>query len=151
MMELSDLPTFLAITAIILMACGLVYYAARKGQARSSAYEAKVKRDWMTTGRINFAGDWEKIGDEHTPQHLYVQVEETRITENIGGGPNIEIRWRSATLGEAKQIVARYHQYLDEHPDKARTGDPIKVESPAFTTDNVRALAAAGARKLKIG
>lgn len=151
-MEWSDLPNIAAITALILLICGLVYYAAtRKTQASGATYEAKVKRDWMTTGRINFAGDWEKISDEHTPQHLYVQVEETRVTENIGGGPNIEIRWRRATLGEAKQVVGRYHQFLDEHPDKARTSDPIKVDSPAFTTDNVRTLAAAGGRKLKLG
>jgi hypothetical protein len=153
MIEWSDLPTVAIITALILVVCGGVYYAIRLTRPPSDStytYEAQVKRDWMTTGRINFAGDWEKISNEHTPHNLFVQVEETRITENIGGGSNIEIRWRSASLGEAKQIVSRYHQFLEEHPDKARTDDPIKVESPAFADDNVRTLVTPAARKLKI-
>jgi hypothetical protein len=104
----------------------------RRGDGAAGRFEARVVRDWMTTGRIDFAGAWEKIGDEHTPHELYVRVEETRVTDNVGGGFNIDRRWRRATLNEARQVVLRYHRFLDEHPDCARVGDPLKTDTPAF-------------------
>lgn len=141
-MELSDWVNVAIVTMVILAGCAGLYivlkrYAVggtgwRGADTASSRFEARVARDWMTTGRIDFAGAWEKLGDEHTPHELYVRVEETRVTDNVGGGFNIDRRWRRATLNEARQIVMRYHQFLDEHPETARVGDPLKMESAAF-------------------
>jgi hypothetical protein len=141
-MEWSDWLNVVIVASAILAGCAGLYIVSRRyvfggsGRSRadpaSSQFEARVARDWMTTGRIDFAGVWEKIGDEHTPHELYVRVEETRVTDNVGGGFNIDRRWRRATLNEARQIVVRYHQFLDEHPDHARVGDPLKMDSPAF-------------------
>jgi hypothetical protein len=140
-MEWLDWLNVIIVALAIIAGCTGFYIVLRRyafgGSGRRSAeaaskFEARVARDWMTTGRIDFAGAWEKIGDEHTPHELYVRVEETRVTDNVGGGFNIDRRWRRATLNEARQIVMRYHQFLDEHPDSARVGDPLKMESPAF-------------------
>ena len=38
-----------------------------------------------------------------------LQVEETRITNSPGGVERREIRWRKATLDEAKMVLVSYH------------------------------------------
>jgi hypothetical protein len=75
-----------------------------------------VKRDWVPTGRIDFAtrldGD---PGDSDQPSEFKSLVEERRIVESITGNENLEIQWRLATLNEAKAVVAQYRKYLLEH------------------------------------
>ena len=75
-----------------------------------------VKRDWVTTGRIDFAtrlnGNAE---DSDQPSEFKLLVEERRIVESITGNENLEIQWRLATLNEAKAVVAQYHKYLSEN------------------------------------
>lgn len=75
-----------------------------------------VKRDWVPTGRIDFAtrldGD---PGDSDQPSEFKLLVEERRIAESITGNENLEIQWRLATLNEAKAVVAQHHKYLSEH------------------------------------
>ncbi len=62
-----------------------------------------VKRDWVATGRIDFAthinGD---PADADQPSEFKLLVEERRIVESIAGNENLEIQWRLATLKEAK-------------------------------------------------
>jgi hypothetical protein len=64
-----------------------------------------VKRDWIATGRIDFAtrlnGD---PADADQPSEFKLLVEERRIVESIAGNENLEIQWRLATLKEAKQV-----------------------------------------------
>ena len=75
-----------------------------------------VKRDWVATGRIDFAtrlnGD-PPDGDQ--PSEFKLLVEERRIIESIAGNENLEIQWRLATLTEAKAVVSQYHKYLSEN------------------------------------
>jgi hypothetical protein len=75
-----------------------------------------VKRDWVPTGRIDFAtrvnGNSE---DSDQPSEFKLLVEERRIVESITGNENLEIQWRLATLNEAKAVVAQYHKYLSEN------------------------------------
>ena len=75
-----------------------------------------VKRDWVATGRIDFAtrlnGD---PADADQPSEFKLLVEERRIVESIAGNENLEIQWRLATLKEAKAVVSQYHQYLSEN------------------------------------
>jgi len=58
-----------------------------------------VKRDWVATGRIDFAtrlnGD---AADANQPNEFKLLVEERRIVESIAGNENLEIQWRLATL-----------------------------------------------------
>jgi hypothetical protein len=75
-----------------------------------------VKRDWMATGRIDFATRLSGDGtDADQPSEFKLLVEERRIVESIAGNENLEIRWRLATLKEAKAVVTQYHQYLSEN------------------------------------
>ena len=75
-----------------------------------------VKRDWVATGRIDFAtrlnGD---PADADQPSEFKLLVEERRIVESIAGNENLEIQWRLATLKEAKAVVSQYHKYLSEN------------------------------------
>jgi len=75
-----------------------------------------VKRDWVATGRIDFAtrldGD---ASDANQPSEFKLLVEERRIVESIAGNENLEIQWRLATLKDAKVVVTQYHKYLSEN------------------------------------
>ena len=75
-----------------------------------------VKRDWVATGRIDFAtrldGD---PADANQPNEFKLLVEERRIVESIAGNENLEIQWRLATLKEAKAVVTQYHKYLSDN------------------------------------
>ena len=80
------------------------------------AYQSVVKRDWVPTGRIDFANrlNGNSAGGDQ-PGEFKLLVEERRIVESIAGSENLEIQWRLATLNEAKAVVAQYHKYLSEH------------------------------------
>jgi hypothetical protein len=85
------------------------------GRAKSPP-QSVVKRDWVATGRIDFAtslnGD---PADPDQPSEFKLLVEERRIVESIAGNENLEIQWRLATLKEAKAVVTQYHKYLSEN------------------------------------
>ena len=68
---------------------------------KKSPYQGVVKRDWVPTGRIDFATQLD--GNEDTqPSEFKLLVEEHRIVESIAGNEHLEIQWRLATLKEAK-------------------------------------------------
>jgi hypothetical protein len=81
-----------------------------------SPYQGVVKRDWVPTGRIDFAtylnGNAEDVDQ---PNEFKLLVEERRIVESIAGNENLEIQWRLATLKEAKAVVTQFHKFLSEH------------------------------------
>jgi hypothetical protein len=72
----------------------------RKSNAAQS--NAADQRGWIPTGRIDFV-DPQSIGV------FTLQAEETRIVESLGGMEHREIRWRKATLEEAKTVLVSYH------------------------------------------
>ena len=61
-----------------------------------------VKRDWVATGRIDFAASIAKVrsnpGDMDQPTEFKLLVEERRIVESLAGNENLEVQWRLATL-----------------------------------------------------
>jgi hypothetical protein len=57
---------------------------------------------WMLTGLIDLA-DPQSVGA------LVLEVEETRISMSPSGVEHREIRWRRATLPEAKMVLESYH------------------------------------------
>lgn len=81
----------------------------------SSALQSVVKRDWVPTGRIDFATKLNGNDDPTQPSEFKLLVEERRIIESIAGNENLEIQWRLATLKEAKAVVTQYHKYLNEN------------------------------------
>ena len=78
-------------------------------------YQGVVKREWVATGRIDFATRLN--GDDYAdqPSEFKLLVEERRIVESLTGNENLEIQWRLATLKEAKAVATNYHKYLSEH------------------------------------
>jgi hypothetical protein len=84
------------------------------GRARPTV--GVVKRDWVPTGRIDFATRLDgNTPDADQPSEFKLLVEERRIVESITGIENLEIQWRLATLKEAKTVIAQYHTYLSEN------------------------------------
>jgi hypothetical protein len=61
-----------------------------------------MKQDWTRTGNIDFHAS---ALESPSPQPLTLRVEERRVTENAMGQDVVELRWRLATLEEAKEIV----------------------------------------------
>ena len=57
---------------------------------------------WIPTGRIDFSNP-QSMGN------FILQAEDTRTIESLGGVEHREIRWRKATLDEAKAVVVAYH------------------------------------------
>ena len=82
---------------------------------KNPPYQGVVKRDWVPTGRIDFATNLSGSDNPDQPSEFRLLVEERRIIESIAGNENLEIQWRAATLKEAKTIVTQYHQYLKEN------------------------------------
>ena len=73
----------------------------RKPNERTKS-NAATRDGWTATGRIDFVDPLKK-GD------YILHVEETRIVHSMGGVEHREIRWRGATLDEAKMVVVAYH------------------------------------------
>ena len=90
----------------------------------SNESKGVVKRDWVPTGRIDFATKLESNADPDQPSEFKLLVEERRIIESIAGNENLEIQWRPATLKEAKFVTTHYHKYLAENSLIRSPSDP---------------------------
>ncbi len=89
-------------------------WAGRNG--KKIPIQGVVKRDWIPTGRIDFATRLNgTAADADQPSEFKLLVEERRIVESIAGNENLEIQWRLATLKEAKAVVTQHHKYLAEN------------------------------------
>jgi hypothetical protein len=80
---------------------------------RSKSQEAvRAQQDgWTATGRIDFSGPID--ADPNSIGIFLLQAEDTRIVNSVGGVDHREIRWRKATLNEAKKVVLAYHAQLN--------------------------------------
>lgn len=86
----------------------------RTNRSGDIAPQGIVKRDWVPTGRIDFATKLNGNDDPTQPSEFKLLVEEHRIIESVAGNEHLEIQWRLATLKEAKAVVTQYHKYLKE-------------------------------------
>jgi hypothetical protein len=89
-----------------------------------------VKRDWVPTGRIDFATKVDRNDDPTQPSEFKLLVEEHRIIESVAGNEHLEIQWRLAALNEAKAVVTQYHKYLKDNSLIKSISDP-EVLPPA--------------------
>lgn len=101
-----DALVIIAIAAVGVIAGGLIMaFGFRKSAQKPAAFgtiDGVLKQDWTRTGNIDFhAGAL----DSASPQPLTLRVEERRVTENAMGQDVVELRWRLATLEEAKELV----------------------------------------------
>jgi hypothetical protein len=89
-----------------------------------SEVKGVVKRDWVPTGRIDFATNLDTNGDPNQPSEFKLLVEDRRIIESVAGNEHLEIQWRLATLKEAKVVAAQYLKYLTENSLIISVSDP---------------------------
>ena len=70
------------------------------------AYQSVVKRDWVPTGRIDFATRLNgNSPDADQPSEFKLLIEERRIVESIAGSENLEMAPnRLPVLGEAVRL-----------------------------------------------
>ena len=116
---MADVLTY-GLLLIALIVAGVLIYAGgilEIGSRKKLPYQGVVKRDWLPTGRIDFATQI-KANAEDQPSEFKLLVEERRIVESVAGNENLEIQWRLATLREAKAVVTQYHRYLSENSIK---------------------------------
>jgi hypothetical protein len=105
-----------ALSLLLIAAGGIALYRqmrttfASKKKLPSAAY-SEITRDWKLTGRINFTGPIEVMTSqsEDISALFYIQVEENRVVNDIGGGEYMESRWRLPTRSEVKEIVRLYN------------------------------------------
>src|SRR5215813_6542663 len=96
-------PWFGAAAAVFVVAVGLFIALKPKPKRQpETAADATDKMGWTPTGRIDLA-DPQSVGA------LGLEVEETRISMSPTGVEHREIRWRRATLPEAKMVLESYH------------------------------------------
>ena len=73
----------------------------QKPVAFGQIYEV-LKQDWIKTGNIDFHAS---AIENCSAQPLRLRVEEKRVMESAVGQDVVELRWRLATLEEAKELV----------------------------------------------
>jgi hypothetical protein len=100
--------TLLALAAIAAIA--VLYLALRKEQKSKEV----VTSEWQPTGKIDFHCVDTSTDDKAFP----LRVEDFRTVESISGVEHVEIRWRNATLTEAKSVVVA-------HQNAADTGEKV--------------------------
>ena len=99
---IANQPLWLGV-AVVLVVLVLVFLAAYKTYKPKPRDTIPNQREgWTPTGRVDFS-DPQSVGD------FILQAEDTRIVSSMGGVEHREIRWRKATLDEAKMVVVAYH------------------------------------------
>ena len=132
------LPYGLLLIGLILV-CVISYPAAMRVINSRKKLPGVVKRDWLPTGRIDFATQLNADAkDNEKPTEFKLLVEERRIVESIAGNENLEIQWRLANLREAKAVVSQYHSHLSESPlIKSIPDDPGSAPPPMAARDSL--------------
>jgi hypothetical protein len=105
--------SIVAVVAIAVAAAVIGYgiYTFRKKDELDPLFggvSGTLKEDWTRTGNIDFhAGALEST----SPQQLILRVEERKIMENSMGQEVTQLRWRLATVEEAKEVVACWNAH----------------------------------------
>ena len=103
----------LLVPSLLIAAFMLLFRSRTREKRVATVANVKVRRDWKPTGNINFV-----VPEDAADQDKFIlEVEENREIELLGGGSSLEIRFRLATLEEAKRIVKGYDRHIAEHPE----------------------------------
>jgi hypothetical protein len=117
--------------AIVLIVAVVGYIVARRASPYSTVVTetAKIAQDWIPTGRIDFAGPSMDESAADVPAAFYLQAEDIRLLISFSGIERKEIRWRKATLSEAKRVVNIFHRQMETKVDVSTENAP----SPAIS------------------
>jgi hypothetical protein len=104
----------MVVAAIVLSVLGIVIgvglmivnFRKKKSAAYFADIDGVLKQDWSRTGNIDFHIT---EFDSASPQYLVLRVEEQKVTENAMGQDVVQLRWRLATVEEAKDIVVYWN------------------------------------------
>jgi hypothetical protein len=108
---------FAAIWLLILVLLIALFVRDRRRSHHSKIPPPPIVRDWLATGRINAVADAEAMERaDDVGAEFVLLVEENRLVEDISGLPNVEIRWRHPTRQEVREVVRRYHEKIELHP-----------------------------------
>ena len=92
---------FAAAGVLVVLVALLVGYSFLRSKPRVGAVSVQLE-GWTPTGRIDFS-------NSQSADHFILQAEDTRIVDSMGGVERREIRWRTATLEEAKAAIVAYY------------------------------------------
>jgi hypothetical protein len=95
-------PWFAAAATVFVVAVGLFIALKPKPERQPENADAAHKMEWTLTGRIDLA-------DSQSAGTFVLEVEETQISKSPTGVEHREVRWRRATLPEAKMVLESYH------------------------------------------
>lgn len=125
--------------AVVLVIAVIGYWLTRRSAAGPmvGGEHGRVVHDWMPTGRIDFAGPTMDETAAETPASFYLQAEDIRLLISLSGIERKEIRWRKATLNEAKRVVNVFHRQMGKETD--RTAEPAPPAAPADEAPSIAA------------
>jgi hypothetical protein len=131
-------PVFWLTLAAVLVIAIVGYLVARRGGIGSPAASdaGKVISDWTPTGRIDFVGPSMDATAGDTPASFYLQAEDIRMLISFSGIERKEIRWRKATLSEAKKVVNVFHRQLASQTGSA--APPAAASGSEATEDGAK-------------
>src|SRR5919108_4371041 len=92
---------FLFVAAIAAAGLAMLYLSWRKEEKVQDI--VATASEWRPTDKIDFHCA-ETPKDDKVPAAFILQVEDYRTVETISGVQRVEIRWRNATLAEAKSV-----------------------------------------------
>jgi hypothetical protein len=114
---------------IVIFGLLLASYRVRYKSSQATAQDHH-EEGWRPTGRIDFVCPMDSNSDPGGS--FLLQAEDGRIVNSIGGLEHHEIRWRKATLKEAKMVVKTYHTQLN----LATTAGPMVSPSRSLATES---------------
>jgi hypothetical protein len=105
--------SIIAVLGIAVAAAMIGYgiYTFRKKDEPDPLYgnvAGKLKEHWTRTRNIDFHL---VTLESNSPQQLILRVEERKVVENSMGQEVIQLRWRLATVEEAKEVVACWNAH----------------------------------------
>jgi hypothetical protein len=93
------------------VAAMMIIYAIRKKDEKPPSFgevDGTLKQDWARTRKIDFHV---VAPGSSAPQRLILRVEEKKIIENPMGEDVVQLRWRLATVDEAKEVVVCWNAH----------------------------------------
>ena len=121
-------PWFGAAAVVFAVAVGLFITLKPKPKRRSeTTADGRDNTEWTLTRRIDLA-------DPQLAGSFVLEVEESRISVSPAGVEHREIRWRRATLPEAKMVLESYHAHQNlamSFTGTAPSGTKRKASGPA--------------------